>query len=248
MMDGLVEIYTVKKDGTEEKKLLEGEYINVLLIGNKLYFTCMSEDNFAYKLYMMNTDGTQKELFIQERCDANFLYSNGFIYAVIPIERKDGTTDVTLSKININDSKQRKIIAHDFNTAPAFLEYSSFYIYKNKIFYINDKDHHVYSMNNDGTSVKKLNDIDVNTMVISEEGKIYCFSWDIGLGTTIYSFDLEGINIKKITALDQLCYLIGIVDNYLYFNEDWGEGNVTNNGRIKTDGSDFKYLADYVKK
>lgn len=248
--DGWVsgDICRIKKDGTEEKKLLEGEYINLLLIGNKLYFTSMSEDNYAYKLYRMNIDGTQKELFMQERCDANFLYSNGFIYAVIPIERKNGSIDVTLSKININDSKQRKIIAHNFDTAPAFLGYSSFYIYKSKIFYINDKNHHAYSMNDDGTEVKKLNNIDVNTMVISEEGKIYCFSWDMGLGTSIYAFNLDGKNIKKINTLDQLCYLIGIADDYLYFNEDWGEGDITNTGRIATNGSNLKYLVDYVKK
>lgn len=37
-------------------------------------------------------------------------------------------------------------------------------------------------------------------------------------------------------------------DDYLYFNEDWGEGNITNTGRIATNGTNLKYLADYVKK
>lgn len=240
------DIYRIKKDGTEEKKLLEGEYINLMLIGNKLYFTCMNEDNFAYKLYRMNIDGTQKELFIQERCDANFLYSNGFIYTVIPIEKKDGSYDVTLTKISINNPNQKTIIAHNFDTAPAFLGYSSFYKYKNKIFYINDKDNHVYSMNDDGTDRKKLNNINVNTMVISEKGKIYCFSWD--LNTTIYSFDLDGKNTKEISTLERLCYLLGIVDDYLYFNEDWGEGDISNIGRISTNGSDLKYLVDFAGK
>ncbi len=242
------DIYRIKKDGTQEEKLLEGECINLMLIGNKLYFTCMSEDKFAYKLYRMNIDGTQKELLIQERCGANFLYSNGFVYIEISIERKDGGFDAALCKININDSKQKRIIAHNFDASPAFFMNSSFYIHKDKIFYINAKDNHAYSMNDDGISVKKINNVDVNTMVISEEGKIYCFSWDIGSGTIIYSFDLDGKNLTKINTLDQYCYLVGIVDDYLYFNEDWGEGDITNNGRIKTDGSNLKYLVDYLKK
>lgn len=241
------DICRIKKDGTEEKKLSEGEYINLLLVGNKLYFTCMSDDYFAYNLYRMNIDGTQKELFIQDKCDANFLYCNGYIYIVISDKKKDGSFDAALSKININN-KQKELIAHNFNTVPAFLNYPSFYISKNKILYISDKDHHIYSMYNNGKWVKKLNNIDANTMVISEEdNKIYCFSWKMGLGTIIYSFNLDGKNIKKITTLDNYSYIIGIEDDYLYFNEEWGEGNITNNGRIKTNGSDFRYLVDYVK-
>ena len=245
--DGWVsgDIYRIRRDGTEETKILAGEYTSLLLIGNKLFFTCMSEDNYAYKLYKMNIDGTHKELFLNERCDANFLYSSGFVYTVMPIQQRDGSLDVTISKISINDSKQRKIIAHNVDIAPAFLELSSLYIYKNNIFFINNKDKHVYSINVDGTSIKMLNNIDVDTMVISESGKIYCFSWD--LGTTLYSFDLDGQNVKKISKIDQYSYLIGIENDYLYFNEDWGEGNITNTGRVKIDGSNIKYLYDYMK-
>nr|WP_081841769.1 DUF5050 domain-containing protein [Lachnoclostridium phytofermentans] len=118
-----------------------------------------------------------------------------------------------------------------------------YFIYKDKILYIDEKDNNkIYIMNNDGTEKKELIDINVESMLISEDGTIYTVSRTFEEGMIIQTFNMDGEQLKTILSGRRYNYqLLGLVDDYIYYYDDQGEGN-GETGRIKIDGTGNEIL------
>ena len=234
-------IYRINKDGTGGTILLKGEYLQLMLIGDYLYFSKESDQ----KIYKMKKDGTGLKEFISDNCDT-FLYDNGFIFTTFLIKNGDGGQNLVLAKYDIDNPNKKVIIAKNLPRSSNFGYLLRFFIFNHTIFYIDERDKHIYCMNGDGTALKKLNNIKVDTMLISQKGIIYCISNEnIEAGSIIYSFGLDGKNVKKVFSGDYgYYYLTGIAGNYLYYETELGEGLVSDTGRIKIDGTDNEKLGD----
>ena len=118
-----------------------------------------------------------------------------------------------------------------------------YFIYKDKILYIDEKDNNkIYIMKNDGTEKKELLDINVRSMLISEDGTIYTASRTFEEGMKIKTFNMDGDQLKTIySSISDNYQLLGLVDDYIYYYDDWGEGN-GQTGRIKIDGTGNEIL------
>ncbi|WP_029501836.1 DUF5050 domain-containing protein [Lachnoclostridium phytofermentans] len=96
------DIYRINKDGSEKTVLLKGNYCQLMIIENKLYF--LGSDD--YKIYRMNLEGSGLEVFISDECDI-FLYSDGYIYSPILEKGTEGREDLILAKYDIKDASKR---------------------------------------------------------------------------------------------------------------------------------------------
>lgn len=232
------DIYRINKDGSDKTELLKGEYSQLMIIENKLYF--LGSDD--YKIYQMNLDGSGLEVFISDECDI-FLYSDGYIYTPILEKGTEGRGDLVLAKYDIKDSSKKTIIATDLPDAEEYGYLIRYFIYKDKILYIDEKDNNkIYIMNNDGTEKKELIDINVESMLISEDGTIYTASRTFEEGMKIQTFNMDGDLLKTIISGRRYNYqLLGLVDDYIYYYDDWGEGH-GETGRIKIDGTGNEIL------
>lgn len=238
------DIFRINKDGTGKTELLKGDYKQLMLIESNLYFLGDSD----YKIYRMNCDGTGLEIFISDKCDT-FLFSEGFIYTSNPKldEIDEGDNKLAICKYDIVDGSKKTMIAEDLPRSPENNKFR-YFIYKDKILFINEQDNNkIYIMNNDGTDMKKLNDISVESMVISEDGIIYAFSISFSNNMDILSFNLSGDKANIIYSSSMDFYdLLGIADDYIYFINDWGEG-AGETGRIRIDGTESEILENKLK-
>lgn len=232
------DIYRINKDGSEKTELLNGSYCQLMIIENKLYF--LGSDD--YKIYRMNLDGSGVEVFISDECDI-FLFSDSYIYTPILEKGTEGRDKLILAKYDIKDTSKKTIIATDLPLVERYGYLIRYFIYKDKILYIDEKDNNkIYIMNNDGTEKKELLDINVESMLISEDGTIYTASRTFEEGTKIQTFNMDDDQLKTIFSGRRYNYqLLGLVDDYIYYYNDRGEGS-GETGRIKIDGTGNEIL------
>ncbi|WP_029501854.1 DUF5050 domain-containing protein [Lachnoclostridium phytofermentans] len=232
------DIYRINKDGSKKTELIKGNYSQLIIIENKLYFLGFDD----CKIYRMNADGSGVEVFISDECDT-FLFSEGYIYTPILEKGTEGRGKLVLAKYDIKDSSKKTIIATDLPLTEEYGYLIRYFIYKDKILYIDEKDNNkIYIMNNDGTEKKELIDINVESMLISEDGTIYTVSRTFEEGMKIQTFNMDGAESRTIYSGFMDNYqLLGLVDDYIYYYDDQGEGN-GETGRIKIDGTGNEIL------
>jgi len=237
------DIFRINKDGSGKTELLKGDYSQLMVIENKLYFLGFED----YKIYRMNTDGSEMEVFISDECDT-FLFSNGYIYTPVLVKETEGNHNLVLAKYDIKDSSKKSIIASDLPLTENYGYLIRYFICKNKVLFINEQDNNkIYIMNNDGTEKKKLNDMNVDSMLISEDGTIYAVSKSFSDGMKILSFNIDGDKSGTIySSLSENYQLLGLVDDYIYYFNDMGEG-AGETGRIKINGTENEILGNKNK-
>lgn len=231
------------KDDSNKVVLLEGDFDGLTLINDYLYFL-NREDK---RIYKMKSDGTDLSLFTTDRCSL-FLYDQGYVYvSALRDENDNNNKTVAIVKYNIDNPNEKYVIAENLPRSSDFGYLIHFFAHEGKIYYLNENEHCIYSMNEDGSELKKLNDVKVDSMLLGEDNNIYCISMDANrLFSEMIRFDITGDNIKKIYQLGYYTsfYLIGAVDEYIYYLEDLGEGVIGGPFRIKTDGTGNEDLSE----
>jgi hypothetical protein len=237
------DIIRSSKDGSNKVVLLEGYFYGLTLINDYLYFL-NREDK---RIYKMKSDGTDLSLFTTDRCSL-FLYDQGYIYVSALREGNDNNNKtVAIVKYNIDNPNDKYVIAENLPLSPEFGYLIHFFAHEGRIYYLDENEHCIYSMNDDGSELKKLNDIKVDSMLLGEDNNIYCISSDAKPYTVeIIRFDTTGDNIVKIYEFDyyNTYYLLGTAGEYLYYLENLGEGAVSGTTRIKIDGTEKEDLSE----
>ncbi|MCL2053863.1 MAG: DUF5050 domain-containing protein [Oscillospiraceae bacterium] len=207
-------------DGSVNQLLSNEQAININVLDGIVYFTCVSFNKYAYRIF---PDGTGEDDFPGN--DANFLTvaDDGWFYY----------------------SRYHGIYARNITNYRNNMEPGEFYINRmiwdwgdeisladGKIFYINKEKDALYSMARDGKNVSLTAD-ERCAYINAVDGYVYYSSTDEGLKLCKISYDGTG----KTVLLDYRTEYINVSDGFIYYSS-YAPGENGSLWRMRTDGTE----------
>jgi len=223
-------IYSVKKDGSELRTILDGFGWSLVVIEDWLYFTGNQGEAIdgTYNIFRMKFDGSQLEQINNVYSYGMFFYDDYLYY----MKSNSETHDLMSICRSLLDGKNEEVLFPD-GYAPL--------IYKNQLYYY-DRQGNMYRTNPDGTDPEVIQAAAVKSYALSNEKIIYSDSYN-----NIYSCDLDGSNNQLIRSSQGVTiYNVNAYDGRIFFTEYDTDFNYTAYGynyavkSCKFDGSDEK--------
>ncbi|WP_234118691.1 DUF5050 domain-containing protein [Clostridium hydrogenum] len=185
-------LYRMNKDGTNKIKLSDDEACNINVYEGYVYYINQGDNS---KIYRVKVDGTERIKLNDEDRIHNINITNGFIYYI--------NKNYMICKTKLDGSCKTNI-TYD---AAQFLNVENGWIY-----YRNSSDDgKVYKVSINGGQRTKLNDDNVNTLVVQGN-----FIYYTKLATNgIFKMDLDGNNNTKVHNEG---ISINVSDKYIYFS------------------------------
>ena len=228
-------IVRMKKDGSDTQIILDGNNTKMLIVGDWIYFI----NNDDRSIYKITVEGEKLTKIVEGNC-YRLQYKDSWLYYTI-YDKESRIS--TLYKININTCKNSIKLTEG--------NWDSLILYKDWIYYsaYSENNDMLYRMKEDGSEKVQLFSQSVYSFSVAND-KIYFIFNDKEPEKhykVLYEMDLDGKNIKKMIddpslPLSDVAVIVG---DYIYYYTQ--EGEWTEIGRIKKDGSENLYLSDLLK-